>query len=385
MTKIMFVALILLMSTQSVFTYPPDNAALLYYQAFMIIERPDNTMRDMLDDLSKGKIKPDEKIEKYVENHRGVIELAVAAAEMPNCDWGLDYSKGLSLNIPYLEQCHTLAWVILADAQIFASKGDYKQALSRCLSVQKMGHHVSQGELMCYMIGAGIVKMADKRTRNVLGDMPEDLKTLRWFKNQLVETESRAFPFKTCVENELKKLSIYMKKGIAEKEFKPDFYAWAKEELPKPVAKFAKKAPEEFFARNEKYWNDYTVRLKAALELPYADGYTSLSQLYEQTQQDANNPNAAMTAFLASNWPAAFTIGTNTRTSSNAVRAAVDIYIIKATTWRLPDELPAGLPKDLFSGKDFEYERKDDSFVLRCRGKDLLRDKIHEYEFKVKK
>jgi hypothetical protein len=343
-------------------------------------------MRDMLDDLSKGKIKPDEKIEKHVENHRGVIELAVAAAEIPNCDWGLDYSKGLSLNIPYLDQCRPLAQIVLADAQIFASKGDYKQALSRCLSIQKMGHHVSQGELMCYVIGAGIVKwVADKCTRNVLGDMPEDLKTLHWFKNQLVETESRAFSFETCVENELKKLGIYMRKEIAEKTIEPDFYTWAEEKLPKPVAEFAKEAPEEFFARNEKYWNDYTVRLKAALELPYADGYTSLSQLHEQIQQDANNPNAAMTALLASNWPLAFTIQTNTRTSSNAVGAAIDIYIIKATTGRLPDELPAGLPKDLLSGKDFEYERKDDGFVLRCRGKDLLRDKIHEYEFKVKK
>jgi hypothetical protein len=43
------------------------------------------------------------------------------------------------------------------------------------------------------------------------------------------------------------------------------------------------------------------------------------------------------------------------------------------------------LPKDLFSGEDFEYEKKDDGFVLRCRAKDLGKDKIHEYEFKLKK
>ena len=46
---------------------------------------------------------------------------------------------------------------------------------------------------------------------------------------------------------------------------------------------------------------------------------------------------------------------------------------------------PAGLPPDLFSGRDFQYEKTKDGFVLRCQGKDLSKDKIYEYEFKVKK
>jgi hypothetical protein len=52
---------------------------------------------------------------------------------------------------------------------------------------------------------------------------------------------------------------------------------------------------------------------------------------------------------------------------------------------KLPDEIPADSPKDLFSGKDFEYEKTKDGFVFRCRGKDLFKDEIHEYEFKVPK
>jgi hypothetical protein len=43
------------------------------------------------------------------------------------------------------------------------------------------------------------------------------------------------------------------------------------------------------------------------------------------------------------------------------------------------------LPKDLFSGKDFEYEKAADGFILRCQGKDLNRNEIYEYKFKVKK
>jgi hypothetical protein len=56
----------------------------------------------------------------------------------------------------------------------------------------------------------------------------------------------------------------------------------------------------------------------------------------------------------------------------------VQIYITKASTGQLPDDLPSDTPGDMFSGKAFEYERKDDGFILRCRVKDLQNDKIHE-------
>ena len=35
--------------------------------------------------------------------------------------------------------------------------------------------------------------------------------------------------------------------------------------------------------------------------------------------------------------------------------------------------------------KDFEYKKTANSFILRCQGKDLGRDEVYEYEFKVKK
>ena len=73
------------------------------------------------------------------------------------------------------------------------------------------------------------------------------------------------------------------------------------------------------------------------------------------------------------------------KTNFNAIIAAIEIYIIKAKSGKLPDKLPSGLPKDLFSDKDFIYAKTGDGFILRCQGKDLDRNEIHEYEFKVKK
>ena len=86
--KVVCVSLILLISTQAVFAEPPDNAALLYYQAFLSHYKPDNEMSKMLTDFRKGKIGVNEKIRQYVEKSRHVIDFAVRAAEQTNCDWG---------------------------------------------------------------------------------------------------------------------------------------------------------------------------------------------------------------------------------------------------------------------------------------------------------
>jgi hypothetical protein len=73
------------------------------------------------------------------------------------------------------------------------------------------------------------------------------------------------------------------------------------------------------------------------------------------------------------------------RTLENALRSAIEIYLCKATTGRLPDAIPDGLSKDAYSGQDFEYEITDDGFLLRCRGKDLTNGRIESFAFKVQK
>ena len=370
------------MSTNTIFPYPPDNAALLYYQAFLMIERIDVIMLKTLADLLAGRIKPNEEIKKYIKSCQNIIDLIVLAAEVPNCNWGLDYSKG-ALTPPHLGYCRYVARLILADAQLSASTGNYKQALSRCLTTRKMGHHIRKGDLLCYLLGTTIISLADKSIRDILGNVSRDVTTLLWFKNELIQSESRVFSLKSGVEIELQKLSIYMSKDTAEKAFEPDFYEWAKVKLPKHVADYAIRAPEEFFRQNEKYWNSYKDRVIAALDLPYKEAYSSLSQLQTEIKQKADEPNAALTSFWASNFPLVYCHSIRMSNSYNAIKVAIELYIIKAKTSRLPDKLPANLPKDLFSGNDFEYTKTDNGFILRCLAKDLRKEEVLQYEFKV--
>ena len=113
--------------------------------------------------------------------------------------------------------------------------------------------------------------------------------------------------------------------------------------------------------------------------------YAKLDELGNKTVSDLESgvSEAILTAILTPALDLAYTLGIRGKSNFNAIRAAIGIYIIKAKTGKLPDTLPAGLPKDLFSGKDFEYEKTADGFILRCQGKDLSKDMFHEYEFKV--
>jgi len=69
----------------------------------------------------------------------------------------------------------------------------------------------------------------------------------------------------------------------------------------------------------------------------------------------------------------------------NALKTAVEVYLVGAQTGRLPETLSAYAPKDPFSGQEFEYEVTQSGFVLRCRAADLDGNRIREYDFTVRK
>jgi len=115
----------------------------------------------------------------------------------------------------------------------------------------------------------------------------------------------------------------------------------------------------------------------------YEKEYSQLKQL--ASDFDPNDPTSVAAGVFMPALAKILSLKTRAETHANALKAAIEVYLGFAKMGRLPDVLPPGLPKDLFSGKDFGYEKTKDGFVLRCRGKDLDKDEITQYEFKVKK
>jgi len=382
-SQTIFIILTVLLSISTTIAYPPDNAAVLYYRACQWYqEEPE--MEQMLSDLSMGKIEVNEKIKKFVKSNKRAIDFAIAASGVTNCDWGMDYSKGMATVLPPLHTFKKLARLILADAKIMAEKCDYKSAIDHCLSLERFARHVSDRSMMTYLFGLAINKEADKYIQDVLVNMPEDLEMLNWLKNQLVQIDSKSFSFKACVDYENEVVMAFMIKENITRLLPIENW-----EVPPFVSKTAEKwllaADEQFLASNRAYWKKLISKIKAALDMPYPKAYAELRRLCEKPEKDIiDNPDATLTTILLPAFDKTYSVGIREKNLPNVIRAAIEIYLIKARTGKLPDALPDGLPGDLFSGKDFKYEKTVNGFILHCQGKDLSKDKIYKYEFKVK-
>ena len=381
-TKTIFAVLVLLISAPSLSAYPPDNAAVLYYKAFMLYESPDN-IGPMLWDYWKGNIKSNEKIEEFLKKNRRVIDIVLEATGVDNCDWGLDYSQGTEILLPPLHKAREIFVLLAVDARMQTQRGDYRQALDRCMSIYRMARHLNERPILSYLMGTAINAANHKCLTLILSDMPQDIETLTWLRDDLVEIDRRPFSIKPVlrwkreagiISMSPEKIGNVVRSGLDDGPFK------------EKILKKILEADEQFFDRNKAYWNEYMDAVQAAFDLPYPQAYSKLKELDEKPSKEfSKNPDATLTAACSPEWLKIHNISTRLGSHSNAIKAAIEIYIIKAKTGKMPDALPAGLPGELFSNKAFQYEKTKDGFVLRCRGKDLRKDKIYEYEFKVKK
>jgi len=383
------ISIMLLILNSPAFAYPPDpdNAALLYYQAYIAYEKSDDTMNDMVSDLSRGKIEPNERIRKYIENCREAIDNAVAAAEIPNCNWGLRYSKAFEMSLSHLAQTRKLAFIISAEIRILAADGEYKKALNRCLTLHRISKHMGDETIISFLVAMALGRMADNQIQYVLGEMPQDMKTLTWLKSQLAIIDSRTLSSRGTTEYErelsLEHMQLDKLKQLIEivngKPIKPN----SKE------AEQLRNVDQTTIDKNRAYYIKHMDTLQTILSTPinYQKVYPELKSLNEQPKKDVaeNNIDAYITSIVSPAFDKIISVETRDKTFSNAVKAAIEIYIHKAKTGQLPETLPEGLPKDLFSGKDFRCKKTTNGFVLSCRGRDLDKNEIYSYEFKVKK
>ncbi len=379
----------LILSNSMAFAQPPDNAALLYYQAFLLYEKPDNdTMEQMLSDFRNGKIESNELIEQYIERNKQVIDLIAKASDTANCDWGIDYSQSFNMIMPHTAQIRKLVFLISADAKLLAEKGNYKGGLSRCLTIYKMALHVTdKPEIISYLVAIGLNGLADKSIEDALGYLPEDIEKLTWLKNELVQLENKFPSFVDCLDFKSELVASITRKDKADLIAKVALEGF--DEPYKDLAERVLTADEDFFIRNRNKWQESMAEIKETLEseIPYPQTYAKLDELVKKFSQGADkDPDVTINNIFT---PAmdikVYTLAVRRKSNFNAIHTAIEIYIKKAQTGKLPDKLPTGLPKDMLSGKDFIYEKTSDGFILKCQGKDLSRDETYQYEFKVKK
>lgn len=375
------IILIMLVSTSLVHAYPPDNAAVLYYRACLIYDA-DDAKTDKIADYVKGNIGLDNEIRDYISKNMFAIKYFTDAGDSPNCDWGMDYSEGIELQMPRLAPLRDLARIVLADAKITAESGNYKQALELCMNVHKSSPHIAGGGvLVTYLVGISINMMANQCIMEMLPQISDDPDMLIWLKNQVDDVAQKFPSVKTSINIDLRTCSQDITKDKTEY-----LLEMAGDDIPEDKRQLIRNADEAFFEANKEYFLEYLSACLTAVDLPYPRSYEQMKKLAEKSETDSeNNPDSLLSMYFIPSLARVICLDVKAKTQFNAVKTALNLYIIRARTGQLPDELPEDMPKDMFSGKDFIYEKTADGFILRCRGKEFGKDEIHEYAFGVKK
>ena len=369
----------------------PDNAALLYYQAFLLRPEPDAETSTSIDEVISGG-EPDEKLREYLNlpDCRETIELVDAAAQLPYCDWGIRYSKGLEANLPLLVHFRRLSFLIYADAIVLATDGDYRAALSRCLTMRQLAGHVGDDLLINYLLSLQLDGLAHRCTQDILGLMPPDIDILTWLRGRLAALQGLAPGLARALEIDLEMVLQSMRKDV-------DSLSWLRGQLAEKADDESIKdeilglTDEELIAFIRKPNIDFLNSIFCVIdsEMTYEEKILKIQRLMKEMDDECTVYN-----FVGRRTDEHYNIKIRNTAHLNALKAAIEIYIATANSGQLPDTLPDYLPKDPFSGQDFEYEIIERGFVLRCRAKDILasqalqppgvsQDVVHEYEFEV--
>ena len=369
----------------------PDNAALLYYQAFLL--RPDTNM-DMtakLNAVLRG-AESDRQVRTYLGHCLPMIQTTEIASRMPQCTWGIWYgteakfdSKELFLEVSNLKN------ILVVDARTLAADGHYRLALERCLTLRRVAWHLSDSHVSeIVTISWGFDQRALLAAKDILGVMPPDEDILSWFRGQLALVSGVKLSL-------AEKLHMNLEDYLSEAQAHPTYLTTLRNQIVRRTeAKQAKDTlrnltDEELVARIRESFAPFFASIFqiADSELTYEQKCAQMQRLVNKLMEgDDVDPLMALVMLSSATDPmydGNYPLQIRHAALVNGIKTAVEIYLVLGKTSKLPEELPNHLPKDPFTGKDFVYEITDEGFALRCQGESFQGRGKRQLEFKVRR
>jgi hypothetical protein len=381
-TAIVLAGLICTIAASRAQAYPPDpdNAALLYYQGFLSMPQLSKEAREHLSNVARGKVPPDDKVRQTIGESAGAIHFAEVAAEVPACQWGIRFSEGFDALMPQFAQVRFLAFALIADARVRAADGDYKGALEVCVMTERFALHVGDDTLISYLVSIAVRNLAYTCMQDVIGQAAGDVELLQWLKSELaksrINTLSLIRPMKFEIDSVTELMQMENIQELARMLADSD---------KKKMTEIVSKTDSKILQKSRQVYSERMNSMLKVLEtpMPYEQAYSQLTSL--EGDLDPDDPTATAARYFIPAVNKVFSLKTFGETQANALKAGIEILLERAGTGRLPDSLPTGLPKDSFSGKDFKYEKTKEGFILHCRDKDLGKNKLYQFEFKLSK
>lgn len=159
----LFVASILIMMSASVarsqVKYPPEtrNAALRYWMAFAEMQDPpaDKTTQDLLEKTTAGEAAWDEtRIGPILDANGEAIRTMQRATKLPQCDWGLEYNRGVRAAIPYVPRARVMARLNQLEGMREMAKGRSQEAVDTWLTGVQFSEHLAKGGTLIFALVA---------------------------------------------------------------------------------------------------------------------------------------------------------------------------------------------------------------------------------------
>lgn len=371
--------LLMIVSTVSAYPKDPENAALLYYQAFLSFPKDHDQIS--LDAVVNGTEDPNEAVRTYIAKCQTSIKLALAAAALETCDWGMRYSEGFDAIMAHLGQMRSLSRVLATQGQIFIHDGQIREGLRYFLVMRKMAYHTGDNLIISYLVRVSIKTMADQCLRQILSHRSLDLETLTWLKQQLVTGPDLPGNINRALKIEEEIAVGQMSVG---KDRLVAMLIRDNPDLSVDHLARLKSVGEPFYAANRAYYQQQMQRMFELLDSSdsYAQKHQGFVQLIQQVQADSQQKEeAVLTGLLMPALQRLVTVQTKAFTEENVLRNGLELFIIKARTGAFPDRLPSTAPLDQFSGKAFQYSKSNKGFTLKCQAEDLDKKAVHEYAF----
>jgi hypothetical protein len=363
----------------------PDNAALLYYQAFLLRPEPDEATSLQINRVLRDDL-PDASIRVYLGKCRKMIHTAEVASQVPQCTWGIRrFDAGGFSETDQIGQIRQLAIVLALDARTLGADAHYDAAFARCMTMRRLAHHVGDDTMLACLVAQSIEGMAGHTMQYLLGLSPADANLFQRVRGQLAAVPGAPRSFERGVQS-------HFEQSIEDLRRNPAILEAIRQQMAKDgdsqTAQFLNLTDDEILAQARETCLPALNDVLQAIDddMPYECKYAEIDRRTRAfAEQYDNDPAAAWLWSLATGQLAErYSFFVHNDAACNALKTAVEIYLIEAQTDQLPETLPAYTPKDPYSGQEFEYEITEKGFVLRCRAKDLYYNQVRQFEFAVR-
>ncbi len=357
----------------------PDNAALLYYQAFLLRPQADEGTSDMINAVLRG-AEPDYKIRAYLGHCRETIRLAEMAGQMPQCTWGLSHPDGGYAPMTMLTEVRQLAFVLAVDARTLAFDAGDRAALARCLTIRQLARHIGDDTLIVFLVSLAIDTFAHGTMQDVLSIQPAQAKTLQWLRGQLAAVGGTPRSLTRVLYRDFQLAVDGLRRDTARLEEVREMWP----------AETSSMTDEEIVARARELRQPFQDGVQAVLDsdMPYELKQAEIERLGAELDGRYAGDTLDRDLWLSAAPPTQIArvhdLHTRAVAYASAIKIAAAVYLEFAETGRLPESLPDHMPKDPFSGEGFGYEVTADGFLLRRHVVDPEQDRLWEYEFTVR-